>query len=241
MTQNKNLNRVMETETILKNGIKVSDTGADVKFRMKKIIILLLLLSSTIVKAQTQIDSIQFIGSTTDSLVFIVHSSINIDIIECYIESEGDLNNVKVNILYSGRDIDCYCPVQITIKIKKDIYQKAIVSIMLRNVIGGTEENPEYSAYWLADSKEIDLANTTSIDNFLILSKIVIFPNPIHNVFQINLGDNKVANLEIYDTIGSLRLSKDITSEKEIDISFLPSGLYFVLIDRKYISNIIKK
>jgi hypothetical protein len=210
---------------------------------MKKIIVLLLFLSSTIVQAQTQIDSIQFIGTTADSLVFFVHSSANIEVFEYHVDYEENLDNIRVNILYSGGwdEPECYCPIQTEIKIKKDIYLKAIILIMFRRPIGGPEENPDYSDYWLADSKEIDLANITSFDNFLILSKIVISPNPVQNIFQINLGENKVVNLEIYDTLGKLRLSKNITSEKEIDISFLSSGLYFVFIDRKYISKIIKK
>jgi len=216
---------------------------------MKKNIILVLLFFSTIVQAQTQtqtqIESIQFIGITADSLVFIVHSSISGGVTpEYYVESEEEEDNIKVNILYSEAipSAECYCPVQTTIKIKKNIYLKAIVSIKIRYAIGGTEENPVYSnEYQLIDSKEIDLSNITSIDNFSILSKIAIFPNPVQNIFHVNLGENKMANLEIHDTQGNLLFSKNIISEKGIDVSFLSSGLYFVFIDRKYVSHIIKK
>jgi len=209
---------------------------------MKKNIILVLLLFSTIVQAQTQIDSTQFIGITADSLVFIVHSSIDSEIMKYSVEYEEESDNIKANILYSaGLDIDCYCPVQTTIKIKKDIYQKAIVSLMIRYPIGGTEENPKYSDYFLRDSKEIDLPNITSIDNYPILSKITIFPNPVENIFHINLRESRTVNLEIFDIQGNLLLCKNITHEKGIDVSFLSSGLYFVFIDRKYISHLIKK
>ena len=162
---------------------------------------------------------------------------------EHYVEYEEEVDNIKVNIFYSEvfPHIDCYCPAQTTIKIKKDAYSKAIVSIMFRNAIGSTEENLGYSVYRLYDSKEIDLSSVMSIDNSSILSTIAIFPNPVQNVFHINLRESKTVNLEIYDIQGSLLLSKNTTPEKGIDVSFLSSGLYFVLIDKKHIGHIIKK
>ena len=212
--------------------------------KTKKYTILALLFLLTIVKAQAQIDSIQFVGTTADSLIFAVHFTASSVIHKYNVEYEEDTDIIKVNILFSmgWLDLDCYCPIQRTIKIKKNSYQKAFVSIMFRNPIGGTEENPTYSDdYWLDDSKEIDLSNITSVFNPTVSNKISIFPNPVQNVFHVNLGENKVANLEIYDIHGNLLLCKDITSEKGIDISFLSSGLYIVLIDKKYIGSIIKE
>jgi len=204
---------------------------------MKKIITLVLLFFSTIVQAQTRIDFIQFIGATADSLVFIVHSSIDSEIVEYNVEYKEEFDNIKVNVLYSaGLDIDCYCPVQTTIKIKKDIYQKAIVSLMIRYPVGVA-----YSDYFLRDSKEIDLSNIASIDNLSILSKIAIFPNPVQNMFHINLEESKVLNLEIYDIQGNLLLNNKVTSEMGIDVSFLSSGLYFVVINKEHTYKIIKE
>ena len=80
----------------------------------------------------------------------------------------------------------------------------------------------------------------TSIEN-VRNSNFKIFPNPVEDVLHINLGENKTANLKIYNLQGSLLLNKNITSEKGIDVSFLSSGLYFVVIDKQYISSIIKK
>jgi len=211
---------------------------------MKKYILFILLFFSTIVQAQTQIDSIQFIGSTADSLAFVVHSTESAEIFETYVEYEEDMNTIRINVLYSmgWNQLDCYCPIQTEIKIKKDIYSKAIVSLKIRYPIGGPEENPEYSdEYLLRDSKEIDLANIINIDNPTVSNELLIYPNPTQNVFHVNLRESKMANLEIYDMQGHLLLCENITPEKGIDISFLPSGLYFVLIDGKYIGNVIKE
>jgi len=79
------------------------------------------------------------------------------------------------------------------------------------------------------------------IDNFPILSKITIFPNPVQNVFYIDLRENKAGNLEIFSIQGRLLLSKDIIFGQEIDVSFLSSGLYFIVIDKEYVCKIIKE
>jgi len=212
---------------------------------MKKTLILFsLLFLSTIVQAQSRIDSIQLVGVTADSLEFVVHSSMNIEVIECYVEYKEGLDNIKVNVLYSaGWNLPaCYCPYQKTINIKKAIYQKAIVSLMIRYPIGGTEENPEYSdEYWLKDSKEIDLSNITSIGNVPILPKIEIFPNPVKNVFYIKLQDNRVTKIEIFDIQGISHLSKEILSDEKIDVTFLSQGIYFVLINKEQVFKIIKE
>jgi len=211
---------------------------------MKKNIILVLLFFSTIVQAQAQIDSIQFIGATADSLVFTVHSTESDEIRKRYVEYEDDMSTIKINVLYSmgWNQLDCYCPIETIIKIKKDTYSKAIVYLRTQYPIGGPEENPEYSdEYLLRDSKEIDLASIINIDNPTVSNEFLIYPNPTQNVFHVNLKERKTVNLEIYDVQGHLLLCENISPEKGIDISFLPSGLYFVLIDRKYIGNVIKE
>jgi len=199
---------------------------------MKKNLILVLLFFPTIVQAQTQIDSIQFIGNIADSLVFVVHSTISGGADDYSVEYIEEGSTVKVNMLYTQiKQTDCYCPFQDTIKIKKIIYTKAIVEV---KVCFGQD-------CWLVGIKEIDLSNIASIDDSLISSKIVIFPNPVQNVLYIGLRENKAVNLEIYSTQGNLLLSKNMASDKVIDVSFLTSGLYFVFVDRKYFSKIIKK
>ena len=204
---------------------------------MKKTIqILALLFLSTIAQAQTQIDSIQFIGATADSLEFMVHSSIDIEVIEYYIESESESDIIKVNIFYSGLDIDCYCPVQTTIKIKKEIYKKAIVTILLRSKIGGTEENPEYSDYWTADSKEIDLENITNVDNPTVSNMISIFPNPAKDYLLFKTEKQ----FEIIDMQGRVLLKSEKTT-KSININHLKAGVYFIKFEDGRVEKFVKE
>ena len=55
------------------------------------------------------------------------------------------------------------------------------------------------------------------------------------------LVENKTANLEIYSLQGNLLFSKDITSKEEIDVSFLSSGLYIIVINKENVYKIIKE
>jgi hypothetical protein len=211
---------------------------------VKKTIILVQLFLSTIVQVQAKIDSIKLVEITVDSLIFVVYSTESDEIFERYVEYEEDMNTIKINVLYSmgWNELDRYFPIETTIKIKKDTYSKAIVSLKGRYPTGGTEEEPLYSnGYELWDTKEIDLLNITNIDNPVISNGFLIYPNPVQDIFHLNLGENKTVNLEIYGILGNLLLCKDVVSEKGIDVSFLSSGSYVVLIDRKYIAHIIKK
>jgi len=134
---------------------------------MKKHIIFVLLFFSTIIQAQAQIDSIKLVSITSDSLIFAVYSTESDEILERHVEYEEDINAIKANVLYSmgWYELDCYCPIETIIRIKKDTYSKAIVSLKGRYPTGGTDEEPLYSnGYELWDTKEIDLLNITNID-----------------------------------------------------------------------------
>ena len=222
---------------------------------MKKIIIYSFLLTVINLQAQekSQIDSIQYIGINNDSLEFVVHSTINggfgllldedgnyyhIEIVE-YIEIEEE-NSIKANILYSqGLPASCYCPLETTIKIKKDIYFEAVVEVMLRQMVGGSHINPEFGEYKSVDVKTLNLL-TLNINNQIVNGKKSIYPNPVKDVLYVNFEEYKNSSFEIYDIQGILQFSTIITSENAINVSFLISGMYLIFKDKKFIGHIIK-
>ena len=111
-----------------------------------------------------QIDDIQLQEITEDSLIYDVYTTFSGGMDEYTVEyEEGENHTVKVNILYSQiNQVDCYCTIKTSISIKKNTYQKAIISAKVRWRISGSEENPEYSDYWVIDSKEISLPEISS-------------------------------------------------------------------------------
>jgi hypothetical protein len=79
-----------------------------------------------------------------------------------------------------------------------------------------------------------DLEQTSSIQSDVIVdhSGITLFPNPTQGFFTIS-GLVDLYNIEIVDVNGSiLQNHSNASSPISIDISMLPSGLYFVHIER---------
>lgn len=63
----------------------------------------------------------------------------------------------------------------------------------------------------------------------LDLQKLLIYPNPASASFKIDMLHPSEGNLlELYDVLGSRVLSQTFTPHSAIDISSLPSGMYFV-------------
>jgi hypothetical protein len=70
----------------------------------------------------------------------------------------------------------------------------------------------------------------TSVNN-ISLSGLSIYPNPATNQLYVDAGDNKnYLQLELMDQLGKIVLSATIQGKQQVDISFLPSGVYQVSI-----------
>ena len=70
-------------------------------------------------------------------------------------------------------------------------------------------------------------------------SDIKIFPNPTSVYIQIYHKDSVIKNYQLYNSQGILLESKNYLGT--IDINDLPSGLYYLQLDQKYITTIIKE
>ena len=62
-------------------------------------------------------------------------------------------------------------------------------------------------------------------------SRIVLFPNPAGDFVTIRLpGDNRLYELEFFNSTGCLKIKTDISNEKTLCTSQLPSGIYLLVI-----------
>ena len=83
----------------------------------------------------------------------------------------------------------------------------------------------------------------TSIHDLLLVNNIKIFPNPTHDKFQISLNTNSTYNLldiEITDKIGNILATNSIhypESNKELDISNLSAGIYYIRVKERNLPN----
>lgn len=121
------------------------------------------------------------------------------------------------------------------------VHYKAYNEIVLENF--ETEEGAEFTAEiipcpidcdiytnYKLNSKDLELFTNTDINNND--DNINIYPNPANNILYIEgVFDNSNNNLQIYNSLGSLIISKQITQNiTTIDISQLSNGVYFVKI-----------
>jgi len=75
------------------------------------------------------------------------------------------------------------------------------------------------------------LPSTSDIAHLDLDSKIKISPNPIYNTISIN-SEIQSHSMNIYDLNGKTCLPNSIlidTADQELNISFLPSGLYYII------------
>ena len=77
-----------------------------------------------------------------------------------------------------------------------------------------------YNVSWLK------AAPTASIDE-LSSTNASIFPNPASNSFNVDIKNNEITEIEIYQMDGALSLRKEITAQNTlVDVSKLQSGVY---------------
>lgn len=76
-------------------------------------------------------------------------------------------------------------------------------------------------------SGDVDDGSTLSIDELASVAKTIkIYPNPVRNILNIET-ESAISKVEIYTLLGKEILKKE---SKNIDVSVLPQGLYFIKI-----------
>ena len=84
----------------------------------------------------------------------------------------------------------------------------------------------------------------TSSEDYFLNSQIYIYPNPATDVIQINLPNNKISEVKIYNVLGKLVKQEILNHKNEIDVSELNGGVYFVKITtdkQEFVSKFIKR
>jgi hypothetical protein len=73
---------------------------------------------------------------------------------------------------------------------------------------------------------------TTEVSNFLNNKEVEIYPNPAKTILFIKTEDNSLSQYQIYNSIGQV-LKQGKLTEKSIDVSDLPKGIYFIQLNVK--------
>ncbi len=88
--------------------------------------------------------------------------------------------------------------------------------------------NGSYPDCEIIETPELGILGMTCLSNNL---EIIVYPNPATTEFTINAEGTKIKEIKIYNVLGEMLKSFDklkITGSETIDISILPSGIYFI-------------
>jgi hypothetical protein len=106
-----------------------------------------------------------------------------------------------------------------------------------------TDAGWDFSSVWAIQSETndgypnfigqsiVDAVVETNADN-----KISLYPNPVINAFQVT-GIEGTSTITVFDLNGRLLLSKDVTANEPIAVSYLPNGIYLVSIKSNAATN----
>ncbi|HET8803831.1 MAG TPA: choice-of-anchor tandem repeat GloVer-containing protein [Aequorivita sp.] len=78
---------------------------------------------------------------------------------------------------------------------------------------------------------QLDDALPLSAPNFVESSSVYLFPNPLKDMLNISLAENKETEIKLYDISGKLILTKTINSSATLDFNSLKSGVYVIQIE----------
>jgi chitodextrinase len=100
---------------------------------------------------------------------------------------------------------------------------------------GGSFTSSEVTSFCLPNTRSKSFASTSVNvnDNVSGLSTVNIYPNPANTFINVDvINGHRVGTIRIYNTVGTLVKTLEMNgSEKEIDISELPTGLYIISIE----------
>jgi hypothetical protein len=93
------------------------------------------------------------------------------------------------------------------------------------------------------DGFEYDCDQLSRISSIpLSIKDISVFPNPGSNVIQIQSNKEKISSLAMYNLQGILLFEqKENSKNVQLNIGYLPAGIYFVLINGSYFEKVIVK
>ncbi len=77
---------------------------------------------------------------------------------------------------------------------------------------------------WVVKINDTNVSvNEFSDNNFL-----KIYPNPFYQTIKISIENSFSTTIDIYNVLGQIKFSKEIIGTEELDLSFIPSGIYFL-------------
>ncbi len=110
-------------------------------------------------------------------------------------------------------------------------------TIRINFASSGGRGSLDSSTLWVDDVTTID---KVGVETVIIGSNVVnVYPNPASTQLNLDINDTKTYNFTLVSINGNTVLSKAICSKQSLDISALPTGIYFYTISN--VNAIVKK
>lgn len=83
-------------------------------------------------------------------------------------------------------------------------------------------------------TKPITFDILTSVTETKFKSKVSIYPNPASTSINVEVGAEKLANLELFNNLGQLLLRKELSGAITINTEEFESGLYYLRLETEH-------
>lgn len=178
--------------------------------------------------SQIEVDSMKIKSEDIDSLEIIVYTILP----SCYLVDSVRYNNqsdlMSISFYYSEEFPQCDCSPcqrQDIFKIKKNTYKNIEFNSIIRNCLNNCAN---YTDYTLFATGKLSLTSVGIIENKK-KSDLEISPNPAKDMICITKHSGDEFEIMIYDLYGNKCLEKKCCYSEIVNISTLPTGLYFLI------------
>lgn len=155
-------------------------------------------------------------------------------------ECRWDIKDFAGNIIYNGGPYGANQTINETFTLPSNCY-----TFSVRDTYGDgggpvklIDTDTNSTVFWSTDGKfGCGTSVNFSTDGFVLnvenssLEAVSVFPNPASTILNVQNAQN--ANIQVYDVLGKLILSKtDIALQEQLDVSRLQTGTYFLKISK---------
>jgi hypothetical protein len=99
-------------------------------------------------------------------------------------------------------------------------------------VISSSSKIPKEGSYIYIDNLQFD--GTVSEIGEQTLPKCSIYPNPTNGIVNINIADNSIFTVTVFNSMGLQMYSRQVAGNFQIETSSFPSGIYFLQIQSQH-------
>ena len=113
-------------------------------------------------------------------------------------------------------------------------YSTDLPNVQVNELEINTADNKLYAATYGRGLWRVDLYNPAGLGvNDLLISDLIVSPNPTSGTFKLNWKLNDLVTIKIYDPLGKLvfyEKNRDLSQNPEIELQ-APQGLYFLKVN----------